>query len=88
MAKNFKNLNSKEKHEFLFDEYRVCEECEKMKTNNCFLNRETFKLEKNCKTCRNRLVRKQKEIDFLTMFRKSLEEGSLKDTFDSFCGEE
>lgn len=88
MAKSFKNLSTKERRQFLFNEYRVCEECEKMKTNNCFLNRETMKLEDNCKTCRNRLIRKQKELEFLKLFRKSLEEGSLKDTFDSLCSEE
>lgn len=78
MAKNFKNLNSKEKYKFLFDTYKRCDCCHGTKTNNCFFDRENNKLLKTCKTCRNKLKRKHQEEEIMYILLDAIDKGALK----------
>lgn len=57
MAKNILNLNTKERYEYLFNTYKACDCCGKIKTYNCFYNKEKNKFRKTCKTCENRKIK-------------------------------
>lgn len=70
MAKNFKNLNSKEKYEYLFDTYKQCKCCKKTKTYNCFFDRKVFKLRDICTICQRKSIKEYERKMVLDVISK------------------